>query len=146
MISALYSLGVNIIKWPTTEEKQIVKDTIESHSKIPSCIGIMDGVLIPLTIKPSVQGEDYFTCKISYALSTLVVIDHEGKSLCIHASYASSTHDNQVFTKFKLWLDLDIFFEGEEVIMDNFAYTVSQNSILAYKPPKSNSRDNTLFN
>ena len=54
----------------------------------------MDGVLIPLTINSSIRGEDYFTCKMNYALSTLVVSDYEGKFLYIHVDYADPIHDN----------------------------------------------------
>ena len=95
---ALCSLDVNVIKWPTTNEKQIIKNAIQSRFGIPFCIGIMDGVLIPLTIKPNVQGEDYFTCKMNHALSTFVVSDHEGKFSYINVGYVGSTHDNLVFT------------------------------------------------
>ena len=39
-----------------------------------------------------------------------------------------------------------MFFEGEEFILDDSAYVVSEISIPTYKPYKSNSRGNTLFN
>ena len=75
-------------------KKKIIKNTIQSCSTIPFCIGKMDGILIPLTIIPSIRGKYYFTCNMNYALLTLVIIDHEGKFLYINASYAGSTHDS----------------------------------------------------
>ena len=38
------------------------------------------------------------------------------------------------------------FFEGDEYIIANSPYIVSNISILVYKPPKSNSLKNTSFN
>ena len=40
----------------------------------------------------------------------------------------------------------DQFFEGKEYIIFGSTYTISNISIPAYKPPKSNSLENTLFN
>ena len=76
----------------------------------------MDGLLVPLLIRPSVQREDYFTHKMNYALSTLVVTNHEGKFLYVHIGYVGSTHDNRVFSNPTLWLHPDMFFEGDENI------------------------------
>ena len=70
----------------------------------------MDDALLLLNIRPNLPREDYFSHKMNYALSTLVVTYHEGKFLYVHASYARLTHNNQVFFNSKLSLHPDMFF------------------------------------
>ena len=99
---------------------------------MPSCIEMMDGALITLIMKPNVWGEDYFSRKMNYALSTLLVTDHESKFLYVHASYVGSTHHNRVFSNSRLWLQPDMFFEGEEYIIADLANIVFDILIPAY--------------
>ena len=91
---AFYSFGTNIIMWPSSQGKETITNAIKSHSRIPSYIGIMDSALIPLIIRPNVQGKDHFTRKMNYVLSTFIVTVHEGKVLYVHGGYVDLTHDN----------------------------------------------------
>jgi hypothetical protein len=62
---------------------------IETEHGFPSIVGIMGNTFIPLTSRLIMQGRDYFSRKLNYALTTLVVIDYQGQFLYVHVGYTN---------------------------------------------------------
>jgi hypothetical protein len=68
-LSALHTLRNEVIKWPVSTEKKKISDAIEKKTKLPGCIGFIDGTHIEFEFKPSTYGEDYYNYKCAYSLT-----------------------------------------------------------------------------
>ena len=78
-IVTIMSLEKKFITWPNAAERQQISYQIEAASGFPACLGFIDGTLFPLEIKPSRNGEDYYSRKGRYGLAGLLVCDDKKK-------------------------------------------------------------------
>ena len=65
------------LKWPNEQERNIIKQQIQSISQLPNCVGLIDGTLFPLAFMPSTpDAPDYKGRKHGYSISFIIVCDH----------------------------------------------------------------------
>ena len=62
VITAILSLGKDLLKWPTSAER-LEHSQVMQEEGIPGCIGFVDGTTIPLSQKPTIDGNLYFDRK-----------------------------------------------------------------------------------
>ena len=72
---AFCSLKDYVVFWPGPEERAEIGARMSSKYSFPFCVGIADGSLLPLTCRPTLDGEDYFTRKSNCAVNVLVICD-----------------------------------------------------------------------
>ena len=68
------------VKWPDPEECRIISERIRAEFGLPNCIGVADGMLLPLAFRPSTEDyADYKGRKMLYTLTMLVVNDDQSR-------------------------------------------------------------------
>lgn len=86
------------IKWPSVEEREVIKTRIGQRSAFGQCVGFADGSLLPLDTKPARHDYyDYWSRKYSYGLNALFVCDDENRVTYMKLGWGGSTHDVSVF-------------------------------------------------
>jgi hypothetical protein len=97
VIAALCRLANRFITWPDDDRKALIKRQIGLESIFHDCIGFVDGSLIPLTDKPSMEGgDDFFSHKKRYGFNALLVCDSERTFTYAKLGPVASVHDQSV--------------------------------------------------
>ena len=117
VIIAIKSLKDIIIIWPEGEEKEEMKRRIRVKHGFQNCIGIIDGTLIGLAMKPSVFGESFFCRKHIYAINVQIICDDKGKIRYYYSGWPGSTHDNRAWRNSKVFLNAQSYFENGEYLL-----------------------------
>ena len=97
VIAALLSLEPQAVSWPDAEERQDIERRIRDFSGFPSCVGFVDGTLIPLAEKPIRDGEDYYNRKGRYGISATIVCDDQKRVRYVFSGCPGCFHDARVF-------------------------------------------------
>ena len=137
------------IAWPDEEERTEIATRIKRDFKLPICIGIADGTLVPLTYKPETDDyADYFSRKRCYALSVLIVNDDQRHIRYCNIGWPGCTHDDRVFRNSVLVGRNSEHFTPFEYIIGDSAYTPQPYMIPAYKKTANRGleRDEEIFN
>lgn len=82
---ALRRLRPRYLKWPTRQERAMLKDEMGDWG-FPGCVGIADGTLLPLREKPRENGWSFWSRKKFYAVRF-----HHFLSIKSHAYYINSS-------------------------------------------------------
>ena len=137
------------VSWPDEEERTVIAGRIKRDFKLPNCVGIADGTLIPLAFKPETDdAADYFSRKRTYALTMLVVNDDQRRIRYINVGWPGCTHDDRVFKNSVLSTQHGRFFTPFEYILGDSAYTPRPYMISAFKKVGNRpvDRDEETFN
>jgi hypothetical protein len=67
-----------------------------------NCVGFIDGTLLPLEAKPSIDPQDYYSRKGLYGLATLVVCDENKRIIYYLTGWPGCSHDTW------LWENCDL--------------------------------------
>lgn len=147
-IVAILSLEKQTICWPDTNERQEIKNRIKRDSDFPCCLGFIDGTLFVLENKPLLDGEDYFSRKGKYGLSGMIICDDQKRIRYIYTGWPGCAHDGRVYNNSAVALQPEKFFNGEEYLLADSAYTPSSYIVPAFKkPPTGNlSQNEARFN
>ena len=89
-------LGRNIIRWPSVDEQAEVANRIEERSKIPNCIGFIDGTHIRLSCMPG-GDTGYLNRKKFPSLQLQLIVDDLLVIRDTYVGWPGSTHDARVF-------------------------------------------------
>lgn len=146
---ALRHVRGDFIRWPTDEEKDIIKAEIESTCNLPNCVGIIDGTLFPLAFEPQTHdAPDYKGRKHGYTLSFLICCDHRSLITHYYGGWPGCSHDNRIFRSSELYLQPQSFFADSEYIIGDSAFENQWFSVSAYSKPPSGVMDphEQLFN
>lgn len=128
-------MGKSYITWPNTNQRKILKSKIERKYKFPSCIGFIDGSLIPLAFQPVWSHQEFHTRKESYAVSCMIVCDHNKRIRMLHSGYAGSAHDMRVLNGSELTTKTKDFFQNGEYLLADSAYAASLTIVPVIKKP-----------
>lgn len=104
---------------------------IEKKNKFPSCIG----TLIPLAFTPQWSHQEFYSRKGFYAMSALVVCDHKRRITMLFSGYAGCAHDVRVFKESPLYTNPSRYFDDDEYVLADSAYTPSRTIVLVIKRP-----------
>lgn len=75
VIQALVEIAPEIIKWPNSNERQVIKDDFFKWGKIPGVVGAIDGTYIPIKA-PQENPEVYINRKCFHAITMQAICDH----------------------------------------------------------------------
>lgn len=148
IIAVVSTLGRLYYSWPNNRRKHTIKNEIEKAHKFPSCIGYVDGTLIPLATTPRWSHTDFFSRKGFYAVSCMVVCDHQSRITHFYSGHTGNAHDSRVFRGSELYKNTFRYFQEDEYILADSAYTSSLTVVPVYKKPSGGelSRDKNKFN
>lgn len=142
--NALCAHVTEYIKWPSPEEKVVIKRTL-GKGRFPDLIGAVDGTMIPIYQAPSRNRDALATQKGNYALGATAVCDHRGVFTFIHTGYAGSRHDAAAYKDTPLYREKEHFFTGEDHLVGDSAYALTPTVLTAFKG-KNQPPDRDRFN
>ena len=150
-LQAILKLKDSVIYWPNEDEKHGMKTRLAAYG-FHNCIGIIDGTLIVLDRKPAENFECYYSRKSNYAINCCVVCDDKCRVIYFLAGWPGSTHDNRVLRNSDLFRNKAKYFDTNEYLLGDSAYSASQIMVQAFKkgrnepnlPPRKE-RFNTLL-
>ncbi|OQR84372.1 hypothetical protein THRCLA_23080, partial [Thraustotheca clavata] len=114
----------------------------------PGCIGFIEGTLFPLETKPMLYGKDYYSGKGNYAISALIVCDDLKCIRYCNVGFPGSAHDQRVASNSNILLAHNDYFDGNEHIVGDSAYTPDLRIVPCYKKIANRQlqRDKEIFN
>ncbi|KAG2220162.1 hypothetical protein INT45_013860 [Circinella minor] len=146
VITALLRHRTDEVYWPTPAEKRNIKETIQSSSGFPNCIGCVDGTGIVLSHAPVDNEEDFFNRKSEYSLASMVVVDPHIRIRYATCGFVGSAYDTRVWNNSDLALNAQRYFDGEEYLLGDKGYPLCKEIITPYKEPRAQDPDNKTFN
>ncbi|KAK4886504.1 hypothetical protein RN001_002775 [Aquatica leii] len=127
VVKALCALAPRVIKWPTGEGLEQVKERFRGMAGLPNVIGCVDGTYIAIKA-PREDPESYITRKSSYAITLQGICDAELKFTDVFVGFPGSVHDNRIFRNSDIYIavrnHLREYFPHEEYIIGDKAYPV----------------------
>lgn len=93
-VKAFLALQDSTMTWPDVDERHDIACRIQAKYGFPNCVGMVDGTLLPLEYKPSVDGEDYYTRKGGYAVNAIITCDDIARVRDVVIGWPGSVHDN----------------------------------------------------
>ena len=133
MLRVFSRLFETYVCWPSVEERKDISREIKNNFAFPNCVGMIDGTLFPLFAKPTLNGEDYFCRKGGYAITSQIICDHNRRITYLYTGWAGSVHDNRCFRNSNLNLQRNKYFEQNQYLLGDSAYTPSRIIVPAYK-------------
>ncbi|KAG2220447.1 hypothetical protein INT45_004189 [Circinella minor] len=146
VITALLRHRTDDVYWPTSAEKRNIKETIQSSSGFPNCIGCVDGTGIVLSYAPVDNEEGFFNRKSEYSSAAMIVVDPDIRIRYATCSFVGSAHDTRVWNNSDLALNPQRYFDGEEYLLGDKGYPLCKEIITPYKEPRAQHPDNKAFN
>lgn len=132
---AILSLRDQVICWPDSTEQAAIRSAFENAFGSLGCVGIMEGTLVPLALKPTTYGEDYYTRKSNHAISTLLVCDDIRRFRYVSSGWPGSAHDQRVYSNSRLAAIVDSWIDSNGYIVADSAYTAHTCIVPAFKRP-----------
>jgi len=102
--SAILKLQKKVIKWPDEEERKMISARFRKTHGFVDCIGLIDGMLLPLAFASTQNAKDYFTRKGNYAIEGLFICDDAAKITWIEIGWPGSVHNNWVWSNSDVYL------------------------------------------
>lgn len=96
VLTALQSLAAEYIKWPDAEERMQIARAIGNCSPFSKCVGFVDGSLINLWARPSVNGDHYVGYKSQYSLNSMAIVDQNKKIRYLNLGWVGCADDQKV--------------------------------------------------
>ena len=141
---ALYvilSLAETVYIWPDINEQQETARRIASTYFFPNCVKMIDGTLLPLSFKPSTDGETYFSRKKNYSLQMLIVCDDTCRINYYHCGWPGSVHNNHVWKTCPLAVCPESYsFATNQYLLGDSAFQGTSLIVPAYKTANGLSR------
>jgi hypothetical protein len=99
-----------------------------------NCVGFIDGMLLPLEEKPSIDPEDYYSQKGLYGLATLVVCDDNKNIIYYLTCWPGCSHDTWLWEYCDLHFQESTFFSGGQyLIISDSGFPTESNLVPAFK-------------
>ncbi|XP_055330076.1 uncharacterized protein LOC129582574 [Paramacrobiotus metropolitanus] len=121
VIYALLGLEPDVVKWPDAEERREISRRIREKHGFPSCVGFLDGTIVPLHQKPAVHGEAYFTRKYNYGLNATIICDDRKRIRYVLCGFTGSAHDSRVYGSSKMAINPANYFSDDEYLLADSA-------------------------
>lgn len=147
-ITAVLRLEQGYLRWPSPQERAVLKQEITSKSFFKDTVGFVDGSYIPLATAPRETPEDYWTRKMFYAFNIMLVCDLHRRVTYYELGWCGSVHDQRVFRSSKLFENPNRYFSPGEYLLADSGYTVCDFVIPCLKRCRGHSlrQDQDAFN
>jgi hypothetical protein len=135
-LMAIIALQEQLINWPDAESHQDLQEEFKDVG-FDRCVGVIDGTLIILQDCPKPDGPDYYNCKGSYGISTLLVCDNKKMIQFFYTSWPGCSHDQRLTTNCALTKSSHDFFSNGQYILADCAFTPTNNIVPEFKRKKN---------
>jgi hypothetical protein len=130
--NALCAHITRYIKWPTPEEKVVVKQSL-GKGNFRDVVGVVDGTMIEIYRAPEFGRDTFATRKSNFAMGATGVCDHRGVFIFFTTGYTGSRHDSAAYKDTPLYQRKEDYFQGDEHLIGDAAYALTPTVITAYK-------------
>ena len=120
--------------WPDAEERKEIAHYFEEKYNIPNMVDIADGTLFPLAFKPLRDDfPDFNGRKLLYTMTVMIVNDHLLRIRYYNAGWPGNVHDERVFRNCDLVRNPEKYFDVNQFIIGDSAFTPRPIMIPVYK-------------
>lgn len=133
VVEAIMSLKPHLLCWHTEAEREAMKIRCGVSKGFHQCVGIIDGTLMFLEKRPTLNGEAYHCRKGGYAINLLVVCDDESKILYLYGGWPGSTHDNRAWRNCRLNTKREEYFGERDYLLGDSAFSKSSIMVQSFK-------------
>ncbi|KNE95046.1 hypothetical protein PSTG_11639 [Puccinia striiformis f. sp. tritici PST-78] len=134
-IETILALEERYVSWPDTQGHRAIASRVDEFTGFRNCVGFIDGTLLPLYDRPSIDPQDYYSRKGFYCLNTLIVCDEEKRITYYLTGWPGCCHDTRLWENLELKLkERELFTPGEYLIADS-GFPVQTNVVPAFKRP-----------
>ncbi|XP_062609331.1 putative nuclease HARBI1 [Saccostrea cucullata] len=137
---ALVNISSQFIKWPSPNEKVIIKKGFYSIAGFPAVVGAVDGTHVRIIAPSDHEPAAYVNRKGYHSTNTQAICNHEGKFTNIVAKWPGSNHDSFIFRESNIGAyleahhrDLDI----DGVLLGDSGYACSRYLVTPFLRPTS---------
>ncbi|PLW34807.1 hypothetical protein PCASD_12665 [Puccinia coronata f. sp. avenae] len=135
VVEAILSLESTYVYWPDPDARKKIASDISNTTGFNGCVGFIDGTLLPLNEKPSIDSQDYYSCKGSYGLATLVVCDEHKRIIYYLTGWPGCSHNTRLWENCDLNLHKERFFSTGEYLIGDSGFPSESNLVPAFKKP-----------
>jgi len=148
VLTAILTLGMEFITWPTrTERSSHYKRVCDASLGVfPGVVGFVDGTFVILDSAPLKDWYSYYNRKSTYGLNAMVVCDDHRTITYLRIGDTSAVHDARVFEQSQLSLHPTGFFNKNEYLLGDTAYTTNDHMITPFKQPRAKGSNEQMFN
>lgn len=120
--AALNRLVPTVIQWPTKVRRLALKCEIFDKWRLPSCVGFLDGLHVPLARRPAMPLESargFFDRKKDYSLLLIAACDHTKRFIWARTGYNGAASDIRAQNESELTTaPQGLFSNGEWLLTD----------------------------
>ena len=148
VLLALLALRAEFITWPSVEERQAHRKRIcdASLGVFPGVVGFVDGTFIILNSAPLTDWYSYYNRKSTYGLNAMVVCDDHRRITYLRVGDTSAVHDARVFEQSQIALHPSYFFNKNDYLLGDSAYTTNDFMVTPFKQPRAKGSNEQMFN
>ncbi|KNZ45556.1 hypothetical protein VP01_8008g1, partial [Puccinia sorghi] len=129
VIKTIYNMQSQLTSWPTQEERVELSQVLKEEG-FTGCVVLMDGTMIPLSQKPPIT---MIAIRVLYSISLTLFCDFNKKFTSYLAGYSGSCHDSYVFSNMQIAQQPEKFFDQNQFLLADSAYTSDWFMLPAYK-------------
>ena len=127
------TLANKLICWPSPAEQQEIADRIQTASRIPNCIGFIDGSHFRLKSAPD-GDPDYTNRKGYHSLQAQIVVDDKLVITDVYVGWPGSAHDARVYRNSPLYNAMQAGgIDGDKFIIGDSAYPLSNHMVVPFR-------------
>lgn len=97
-------------------------------------------------IRPVKNHESYYNRKSRYGINIQIISDWEGRIRFLFTGFPASVHDSRCIRNSPIVAEKERFFHGQEYILADSAYSLSETIITPFKKPIGNAQPYKAFN
>lgn len=141
-MDALLNLQERYLAWPDQQGRRQISDIIGRVSPFHSCVGFVDGSIIPFAVKSATEDfADYYTKrKRVYGWNIALICDYNRRVIGLHTGWVAAAHDQRVYSSTPLYREPNAYFGTDEYLLADSGYEASQHVVPAYKRQKGQPR------
>jgi hypothetical protein len=131
-IMAILALKSQLLTWPTPA----VREEIQSGFKdvgFDGCVGLLDGTLVVLSTCPQKDGPNYYNCKGSDGIVTLLVCDQQKNILYLYTGWPGCSHDQRLTANCGLKKNPNDFFAKGQYLLADSAFVPTLQVVPAFR-------------
>ncbi|XP_011700942.1 PREDICTED: putative nuclease HARBI1 [Wasmannia auropunctata] len=141
----IMSLAPNIIRYPTSAEKEETSTYFFQEKGFPGIIGAIDGTHVRID-KPLQDADSYINRKKFFSLHAQGTVNQNLKFIDVFIGYPGSVHDARVFKNSSIYDDLYQLCEDNYFLVGDSAYPCLKQLLVPYKDNGHLTRNQKIFN
>ena len=103
------------LKWPTMNERSLVKRQFQRIWGLPNCVGAIDCTHVNMECPDAVLASDYCDRKGRFSIQVQAIVDANMRFLDIVCGWAGSVHDSRIYSLSRVYELRKEYFNGPKI-------------------------------